>query len=154
MNEKVKVVLKKSIIKDAKFLFVLRNKPYVYKNSGTPRPVEWQEHIDWLGKVLSGEANKELFIVKFEEKSIGQVRFDYNNSQVIVSVSLLKEFQGRGIAFLALQKAIKRISKERKVKAFLAEIHQENIASQKLFKKLGFQFQNQKGVWKNYILNT
>jgi len=146
----MKIKLKRAEAGDIKFLFGLRNKPYVYKNSGTPRPIEWQEHIDWLGKVLSGEANKELFIVKFGEKSIGQVRFDYNKRQVIVSISLLKEFQGRGIAFLALQKAIKKISKEKKVKAFLAEIHQENIASQKLFEKLGFQFQSQKDIWKTY----
>lgn len=144
------IQLRKAKIKDLKFLFNLRNKPYVYKNSGTPRKIQKQEHLDWFFNVLSGKANKELFIIEFEKKPVGQARFDSSERGITVNISLLKKFHGRGIAFLTLRKAIKKMSREKRAKTFLAEIHQENIASQKLFEKLGFQLQNQKGVWKKY----
>ncbi|MDD4990292.1 MAG: GNAT family N-acetyltransferase [Candidatus Pacebacteria bacterium] len=146
----MEVKLKKADKNDKQFLFGLRNKPYVYENSGTPRPVKWQEHTDWLEKVLSGEANKELFIIEFKEEPAGQIRFDFNNSKAIVNISLLKEFQNKGIAFSALQAGIEKMKEEKQIKTFIAEVYQDNIASQKLFEKLEFQFQSQKDVWKTY----
>jgi len=146
----MQIKIRKANENDSHFLFDLRNKNYVYNNSGTPRPVEWQEHISWLLKVLSGEANKELFIIEFEGKPAGQVRFDYNDSQATVNISLLKEFQGKGIAKRAIEEGMNKIVEKEKIKKFIAEIHQDNIASQKLFEKLGFEFKNQNDVWKNY----
>ena len=60
---------------------------------------------------------------------------------------MLKEFQGKGLASEAIKMAMNEVEKEKKIKVFKAEIHQDNIASQKLFEKLDFQFKSQEGIW-------
>ncbi|MDO8524150.1 MAG: GNAT family N-acetyltransferase [bacterium] len=149
----MKVNLKKANEDDKKFLFDLRNKDYVYKNSGTPRMVEWQEHINWLERVFSGQANKYLFVIEVDRERAGQVRFDIEleNKQAIVNISLLKKFHGKGIAKEAIEQGIDKMAKEKEIKKFIAEIHQDNTASQKLFEKLGFVFQSQDDIWRTYL---
>lgn len=152
----MKIKLKKANENDSQFLFDLRNKDYVYKNSGTPKPVEWQEHINWLEKVFSGQANKDLFVIELAGDRAGQVRFDINqeNKQAIVNISLLKEFQGKGIAKEAIEQGMDKMAKEKEIKKFIAEVHQDNTASQKLFEKVGYQIEMQEGVWIKYIKNV
>ncbi len=152
----MKIILKKADFTDMDFLFDLRNKDYVYKNSGTPKPVQWQEHMNWLEKVFSGEANKELFVIELNGERVGQVRFDIDseNKQAVVNISLLKEFHGKGIAKEAIEQGVDKMTQEKEIKKFIAEIHQDNIASQKLFEKLGFVFQGQDDIWKTYVKTT
>ncbi len=112
----MKIKIRKANENDTQFLFDLRNKDYVYKNSGTPKPVEWQEHINWIEKVISAETNKEIFIVEFEGSRAGQVRFDIDqeNKQAIINISLLKEFHGKGIAKLAIEQGMDRMIQKKK----------------------------------------
>jgi|GEM_PF-1749281 len=144
--------LRKANKKDIAFLFRLRNQPSTFRYAKNPRPVERQEHINWATAVLEGKTNKNLFIIEVNKKRAGQIRMDIDKKEATVSISLMPEFQGRGIGFLALQMAIKKMRKEKNVQIFTAHIHQDNIPSQKLFTKLGFQLKKQKGVWKQYGL--
>ena len=147
MRIKVRKVKKK----DIEFLFELRNQPSTFQYSKNARPVGQQEHIDWITPILKGKTNKNLFVIEADRKRAGQVRLDIDEEKAMVNISLMPEFQGKGIGSIALQMAINKIARKKKVKSFLAEVHQENIASQKLFEKLGFVFQNQEGIWKTYV---
>ncbi len=101
--------------------------------------------------IVLGIASKTLFIIKKGMIPLGQVRFDFNNSEeAIVSIAILKEFQGKGIATKALTLAIKKIKEQKKIKEIIAEIHIKNRASAELFKKLNFKLKEKKDEWLKY----
>ncbi|NQU82941.1 MAG: GNAT family N-acetyltransferase [Parcubacteria group bacterium] len=146
--------LRKADASDTKFLWELRCQPEVFQYFRTPEPVEWESHIKWIDPVLEGKTNKELFIIQAEEERVGQVRFDYEENEAEVSISIIKEFWGKGIGSLALELAIKQAQKNEKITTLLAEIHKNNLASQRLFKKFSFELKEQKDQWLNYTLQV
>lgn len=153
MNNYFKISLKKTNFSDIEFLWYLRNQPDVYKYSKENRPVPWKEHINWISPIILEMSNKNLFVIKNLKTPIGQIRFDWLNSEEAeISISILKEFQKKGFAAKSLDLAIKKIEKQKKAKKITAEIHKNNISSIKLFEKLNFKFKEKKGIWLKYIL--
>lgn len=147
-----KILLRKANSSDIEFLWDLRNRPDVYKYFKKVRPVSWEKHVSWIMPIILEISNKELFIISNLKNSIGQIRFDHmNHGEAEISISILKEFQGRAFAIRALSLALK---KQKKAKKIIAEINKDNVASIKLFEKLGFKFKTKKGTWLKYILES
>jgi len=146
----LKIFLRKANFSDIEFLWYLRNRPDVYKYFKDGRVVSWQEHINWITPIILGKSPKDVLIIQGGGQPVGQVRFDRKNFDF--SISVLKEFRGKGIAASALALAIKQIKKEKKAKKMIAEIHKKNIPSIKLFKKTGFKLETKKGNWLKYSL--
>src|SRR3989344_5401489 len=131
------ISLKKADFSDIEFLWYLRNQPDSFKYSKIKKPVNWQEHIRWIMPIILGQNNKELFVIKSLETPTGQIRFDrQKNKEAEVSISILKDFWGKGFATESLGLAIEEAKKENKISLLTAVIHKENLDSQKLFKKL------------------
>lgn len=149
------ISLKKATFSDIEFLWYLRNQPVVYKYFRRAKPVNWKEHIDWMVPIILNTSTRIIFIIKNSGISIGQIRFDYKNfKEVEISISILKEFQGKGVATKALSIAIKRIKKQKEIKKIIAEINENNLPSIKLFKKMDFNFKEKKGKWLKYNLQV
>ena len=139
------VSLRKADFSDIEFLWYLRNQPDVYKYFRQARPVEWQEHILWITPVILGFSNKELFVIENSKKPVGQIRIDYlNPKEAEISISILKEFRGRGFAAAAVRLAAATTKKQGRKQRLTAEVHKKNIASQELFKKLNFKLKKEK----------
>lgn len=145
----MKVSLKKVRFSDIEFLWYLRNQPDVYQYIFTPKPVSWEEHVNWIIPIILSLAPKTLYVITFDKIPVGQLRFDYNQDAAKISISLLKEFRGKGIASKALKEAITIIRKERRIKTLIAEIHKKNNVSTALFERLGFIYQKKSG---NYLI--
>jgi len=148
------ITLRKVNSSDSKFLWELRCQPEVFKYFRTPEPVEWESHVKWIGPVLEGKTNKELFVIEKEGERVGQIRFDYEEEQAEVSISLKKEFWGQGIGSMSIELAIKQAQKNEKLATLLAEVHIHNLGSQRLFKKFGFELKEQKDQWLDYTLGV
>ena len=150
MNE---TLLRKANSSDIEFLWYLRNQPETYRYSRQNQTVNWKEHIEWILPIILKINNKELFIIKNLETSIGQVRLDWMESKKAeISISILKEFQGKGFANKSLSLAIKQAKKEDRAKSLMAVIHEENLTSQKLFERLNFKLKEKKEIWLKYVL--
>lgn len=129
--------LRKANEADIEFLFHLRNNPDVFKYFKTPKEVEWKEHVKWITPVLEGKTNKELYIIG---DRVGQIRFDDKKE---VSISISKDYQGKGFGSIALEKALEIYPH------LIAEIHKDNVASIRLFEKFGFK---QKGIEDPFLI--
>jgi len=70
-----------------------------------------------------------------------------------ISTAILKNFRGKGVGTKAFRKAIRLFKKTKKVKIILAEIHKDNLVSQKFFKNLNFKLKERKGKWLECTLN-
>lgn len=152
MKSALKIFLRKANFSDIEFLWYLRNQPEVFRYFRKPEKVTWKKHINWIVPLILGLTKRELFVIEVFEKPVGQIRFDYKKGQTEMSISLLKDFQGKGLGKRCLEAGIKEVKKAGKVKQLLAGIHKDNIPSIKLFEKFNFKLQTKKGVWLNYVL--
>lgn len=86
-------------IEDAKILFDWRNDPETVAQSITKKPVEWAEHLEWLGKVVKGTATgRSLYIVESEGEPAGTVRSDERSDGFTeVSYTVAPAFRGKGL---------------------------------------------------------
>ena len=104
--------------------------------------------------IILGQNNKELFVIKSLETPTGQIRFDrQKNKEAEVSISILKDFWGKGFATESLGLAIEEAKKENKISLLTAVIHKENLDSQKVFKKLDFKLKEKDEIWLKYFLD-
>jgi RimJ/RimL family protein N-acetyltransferase len=145
------ISLRRVDFSDIEFLWYLRNQPEIYKYFKEACPVSWENHINWIIPIILKIKLKDVFIIQESKVSIGQIRFNYDDTDI--SISILKEFQTKGIASKAITLAIKEIKKKKIVKVITAEIDKNNTSSIKLFEKLGFTFTRKKGKWLKYIFN-
>jgi RimJ/RimL family protein N-acetyltransferase len=148
----VSLKLKEANFCDIEFLWYLRNQPDVYKYARQNHSVGWQEHIDWIMPIILKTTSKELYLICNNNFSSGQIRLDYNGEEAEISISVSKEFRGKGIASGSLRLIIKKVKRQRKIKRLIAVVHQENSASKNLFEKLDFRLKNKEGKWLNYLL--
>lgn len=116
--------------KISKFLFILRNKNYVRKNSLNKKIINYQNHKYWLKKFLKKNT---INILVYRKQMAGYVRLLKSKTCIDCSWAVLKKFQGNGIA----AKALKTITNDKKTYRALIKI--DNIASKLVAKKANFR---------------
>ena len=128
------VILRLADIADAPLLFCWQTAPDIRRYFRQPRPPEWQEHLDWTARTLS-DPNNLLFIAEVNGIPSAMVRLDRLEGPVEVSLLVAPDCQSRGIGKTALLLASELLPKQ----AFQANIHSENLASQRLFLSAGYR---------------
>lgn len=132
-------------ITDCKLIYSLSNDPIVRKNSFNQKPIEYENHCNWFSKILS-DKNTLFFIVfsdEAESEFVGQIRFNRKSEfslDCVISLSITESFRGKHIASQFIELGIEELKKNWcGIKSIIAEVKDENIASNKLFLKEGFQ---------------
>ncbi|MDO8435349.1 MAG: GNAT family N-acetyltransferase [bacterium] len=135
---------------DAQFLWFLRNQPDVYQYFKTPLPVTWEAHTTWVTPRFLGLVPSTLYVIMYSDVPVGQARADFaENGEASISISLLQAFRGRGIAINSLR-LLMDLLEQQGVLSVLAEVHVENLASQKLFNRSPFIVAEQEGSYIRY----
>ena len=120
--------------KESIFLYDLRNKKYVRKNSINLKKVSLKKHDLWLRNFLMNKNNK-FYLIKYYKKNIGYIRMEPKKNKFIVSWALLNQFKGKGI----MTKNLKKVTNDKKIK-YMAIVKKNNLASMKVAEKSGFKF--------------
>ena len=129
-------------------LYKWRNHPVVRENSFNSNPLSWDEHVQWFER-KSQSPDTTIYIAYYEEEKVGMIRFENESKTVGVSVMLNPNFIGRGLGAKLIKLGVKKFINERKVdKNIIAEIKENNIASQKAFQKAGFKVNDRICVFK------
>lgn len=152
--QKTSTSLRKAEVIDIEFLWYLRNQPDVYQYARVSGPVLWEEHVGWISPLLLGLKDRELFVIQEDSLPVGQVRLDYEDDRekAEISISLLKEFRGKGIASAVLDMVIQDLSQRRKGITLIAEIHRNNAGSIALFEKFHFSKEGEREDFLRYKL--
>jgi UDP-2,4-diacetamido-2,4,6-trideoxy-beta-L-altropyranose hydrolase len=141
---------------DIRDVFNLSNEDYVRKLSINTKKISWEEHINWFEKITSSKDNVFYVVTDRTNNFLGQLRYKIDNHSATVSISLCKSITGKGLSKQFLIESIKLISDERnELENIIAFISDKNIASKKLFEKVGFLLcENDNGMLKyTYSLN-
>ena len=124
--------VKKINVKISEFLFKLRNRIYVRKNSLNNSIITVKSHKLWIKKFVN-KKNK-LYIVSTSNKPIGYIRLELINNIYNTSWALYKKYQNKGYAKRSLIYATK--NKKYKYKAI---IKKKNLVSLNLAKIAEFK---------------
>jgi len=153
MKSHPRISLTKAESSEIEFFWYLRNKPYVFRYSLSASSVSWEDHVNWIMPIILGVSNKKLFLIRYGKMPVGQIRLDINENEAEISISVLSEFHGKGIAVASVNLMIKKIKNEQAIRMLEATVHKNNIASIGLFNKLRFKLDSKKGKWLKYKLD-
>ena len=131
---------------DSKDIFDWGNDELTRQMSHTSEIIEWENHSIWYSNSLKSENRILLICEDNHNQKIAVIRFDISESNAIVSINLNPNQRGKGLAKSCLIGSIDFFSKEYiGIKNLIAEIKEENVASQKTFLGIGFAKYNLKG---------
>ena len=123
--------------KISNFIFNLRNKDYVRKNSLRNSKITIKNHKVWIKNFL--KKNNILYIITIREVPIGYVRLELERKIYNASWALIKKFHGKGYA-----KKILDYTTQKKHYKYKALIKKRNIASIKIAIHAKFKFKMSK----------
>ena len=113
------------------------NEKITLKNSIIGKKISLKEHTIWFRKYLKAKDNI-MKIIYLNKNPIGLIRLDKNYGSFYISYLIDKNFRGKGRAYNALYKFIKKIQNMKKIKKIFALVKKNNIPSIKIFNKLNF----------------
>ena len=105
---------------DMNFILKIRNEKLVRKFSKNNKKISSISHKKWY---LNNE-KREIYIIKYQKKKVGYIRFDYKNTPIL-SWAISPEYRGKKIGEFSLKKFLK----EKKIKTCSASIDENNIPS-------------------------
>lgn len=133
-----KIYLRSATIDDVNLLFDWVNEESVRKNSFNTNIISMEEHQAWLERVLT-DVNTKLYILQVDDVPIGQVRLVYDKNMWQISYSIALPYRAQGYGKIIIQLAENELIRGGHVgEKLYAEVKADNIASQCIFKKLGY----------------
>lgn len=130
--------LREVVEEDSKFLWEWANDPATRSASFSTAPILWEHHVEWFNHKLT-DLNC-FFYVVLDSKStpIGQVWFQVDVNEAVVSVSLAPKQRGRSYGSKIIWLGAQRFFDSTSVNFIHAYIKQDNQASVSAFSKAGF----------------
>ena len=129
------LTIRKALENDIKLLFNWANDSSVRQNSINTATIEWSDHKKWFSSRIK-DKNCKIFILENYCHPIGQIRFENKKDTWEIDYSIDSGFRGKGLGKKLIDMGIKQLPEGTLIKAIVKE---ENIASCKVFEKLGFE---------------
>lgn len=134
-----KISLRPAKESDLETLLKWRNDPITRRYSFNEQKISLNEHKKWFNEILSSD-KKLLLVVLKDKKKVGQVRFDMNDTEAEINVTIAPGWRGKGLGSCTIHKSCEYLFKEKsKIKKVNAKIKRENITSIKAFSNARFR---------------
>ncbi|PIY79908.1 MAG: hypothetical protein COY81_00250 [Candidatus Pacebacteria bacterium CG_4_10_14_0_8_um_filter_43_12] len=135
----MKIIIRRAIASDSQQLFLISNDPLVRSSSLNTKVIGWSEHQAWYQRQLS-DKNSLFFVAEVEKTVVGQLRFTFNQSEALVSISIDPKRRHMKIGSTLLQKSLLALSANYpKIFRLKAIVKATNAASVGFFKNYGFK---------------
>jgi UDP-2,4-diacetamido-2,4,6-trideoxy-beta-L-altropyranose hydrolase len=116
-----------------------RNHPLVRAQSFSDEEIDPQAHVRWFANKL-GEPSCRMFIAEDALGTpVGQLRFDFDGGDALVSLSTAPTMTGRGVGTAMTRLACQWIVSNAPGTRAVARVKPNNIASLAMFAKAGFR---------------
>ena len=135
-------------LEDAALLLAWRNNPSVREFSLHSGVIQNDEHMDWFTARLERVQHEPFFLFVAAYEAIGMSRLDFmfeSTDKYEISILVDPNQQGKGFGTKILNMTCGAFFSLNPDKIIIANVHQHNSVSQKLFLKAGFQLINSVG---------
>jgi spore coat polysaccharide biosynthesis predicted glycosyltransferase SpsG/ribosomal protein S18 acetylase RimI-like enzyme len=134
------LVARRATAQDARLLWLWHNDPLTLAGSRSPEEVTWHDHLRWLTASLA-RTDRMMLVVEDPLGPVGTVRWDLHpegDREWEVSITVAPRRRGQSLARRLLGAAEVALSEATRssgtgVLAYLAVVHRDNRASQRLF---------------------
>lgn len=140
MKERKRLILRSANEEDCRFLYELRNEEEVRKNSFRMESISYEDHEEWF-QTKRTSADTQIFILEIDGVRAGQARIDISGDKAEISYALCREVRGNGYSKWMLAELEQRVRDNFWAYRLVAEVKQDNRASQRIFRFLGYQEQ-------------
>ena len=145
---------------DCELVFSLSNDPIVRAVSFNQNRIESDSHCRWYEQTVKDKNT--LFFLVFADESeadfVGQIRFKRESElsdECVISLSITEEFRGKHLAQQFLALGIQELQRNwTGIRFVTAEVKGENIASNALFSREGFDLVSKVNVYKLTVKDT
>src|SRR3989344_7347470 len=96
--------LRKAEKRDRLFYYKVRNNLFIRKYSFNEKPITLDEHNKWFFEKLNSK-NSYLSVICTDNRRIGQVRVDTDGKNGEISISIIPEYQGKGLSLPSIKMA-------------------------------------------------
>lgn len=133
------VVARPATLDDSSLLLRWRNDPATREVSRTHESISWEAHTGWYRRLLE-DPRRELYVVERGGAPVGTVRFDALEAEEWeVSITLAPEARGVGLSRPVLAAGESAFLEGHPGTTLVAAILPENLPSQRLFARAGYQ---------------
>lgn len=137
--KKGNIVLRRANEGDCRVIWDWSNDSVVRKASFSTESIPWETHIQWFRNKLN-DANCEMYIAQNEDgEKLGQVRFEMDQHDAIISVSLDPSCRNKGYGREIIAIGTRTILERRNIRQVRAMVKKENIASLRAFENASFK---------------
>ncbi len=144
---------------DAEMIWQWANDPETRAMSFSSAPIPWEDHLAWFNEKLR-DSNHLFFVAENAAGvPIGQVRFQVNGTQAIISVSVAPSKRGCGYGRSLIDQGVDELFSRTMVQEVHAAIKSSNHSSISVFREAGFFPAQEKSMPKekhldalNYVL--
>ena len=144
MSEKIQFKLRKANQSDIKNIFDLSNEENVRENSIIKDSIKWEDHLKWFDEKLNSEEYMILVAVGSDDQFMGQVRYEFEKQQALVSISISPDYRGLDLAAPIIEESARFLfSNNDKIESIVAYIKEINIPSLKAFEQAGYIYYKQ-----------
>jgi RimJ/RimL family protein N-acetyltransferase len=144
-----KVRLRPATQEDDYLLWKWANDPNVRAVSFSTEPIPWDNHLNWLSSTLSNPDRVIYIAIDDKNNLIGQVRFDIENNEATISVSVDHRYRGMGYGSTIIWLASQKLFDNQDVNIIHSYIKPENEISRHSFVKAGFRYNGETVIKEN-----
>ena len=138
INKNTKLNIRFVTKEDEPLLLDWANDPLVRKNAFNIEMISASVHRQWFYSRLNDKKNCKFYIAENEEGvPVGQVRLDKKFDKWYINFSLANFFRGKKIGSVLLETVFDKFKDKEKIE-FIAVVKQGNVASCRVFEKIGF----------------
>jgi len=124
---------------DCKLLWEWANDPDVRMASFSSEPIPWEQHVEWFNRRID-DPNCVIYIaLNSQNVPIGQVRYDIQGTDAVISTSVGGRFRNRGYGSLIIKKSCENLFYATDIQTIHAYVKADNEASARAFRKAGFK---------------
>lgn len=130
---------KRAEASDCDLLFQWTNDDEVRRNSFTTEKIEYENHVKWFKRRLSGN-DSIIYICYAGEIPVGQIRIDICGCEGMINYSISRTERGKGYGTCILKSIIDTALRDIPGLVLLyGNVKYDNIPSQKAFEKAGYE---------------
>lgn len=131
--------LRRARAEDSRLLWEWANDPMTRANSFSSAPISWETHSKWFEQKLTNENCKFFVAQNWLGEPIGQIRFEIENTEAVVSTSIAPLMRGCGYGTRLIACGTAELFATSEAKIIHAFVKSENKVSFRAFLSAGYK---------------